>query len=129
MLAIINAIKHYDTHTSINIISDSGYVVKGYNHPAYLDRWIQNNWRTSTKSPVLNRDLWEIILSLTYTYGVKFNLIRGHYKDNNPVHAYWNAIVDRACTWIMHNHRVEELVVLRYTMADKSLTLINREVL
>ena len=101
MLAVINAIQSYSEHSNIHIISDSGYVVKGYNDPSYLDAWIRSGWKTSKGTDVQNVDLWSEIIKLTYHYGVKFSLIRGHYKDPNPIHAYWNAVVDRACTMIM----------------------------
>jgi ribonuclease HI len=108
MLAIINGIKHIDdtsidSHPSIHVVSDSEYVVKGYNDPAYLDRWVAKGWRTSSNKPVLNRDLWERILSLSWHIGLEFELIRGHSHDNNHIHAFWNNICDKSCTFIMDN--------------------------
>jgi ribonuclease HI len=101
MMAVINAISFCETGSAINIISDSGYVVKGYTDPAYLDRWVSNGWRTSNNKQVSNIDLWQKILGLSYHYILQFTHIRGHMKDKNPIHAYWNNIVDRACTFIM----------------------------
>lgn len=121
MLAIINAMKFCPAHSTIDIISDSGYVVKGYNHPAYLDSWIRNNWRTSTNKPVMNPDLWNEILAYTCSRGVKFSLCRGHFKDPNPVNRYWNSIVDKACTYIMqHPEYHTPYLVLKFdTKIDK----------
>ena len=60
MSAVINGILHADDgnivlHPLINVVTDSGYVQKGYMDPAYLDRWAVNGWKTSTKKPVKNR--------------------------------------------------------------------------
>jgi len=123
MLAIINAIRHHDEHSDITIISDSGYVVKGYNHPSYLDAWMKNNWRTSSGSEVLNRDLWNEIIALTYRYGIKFKLIRGHYKDPDRTHAFWNAIVDRACTFVMQNDIDTDHIIMEFNMKTKKFTM------
>lgn len=129
MMAIINAIKSKPRHTSIDIISDSGYVVTGYTNPAYLDRWIKNYWRTSSNSPVQNQDLWEEIIRLTYHYPVSFTLVKGHNKDKDPIHALWNSIVDKACTWVMHNRNnlsIDDVIILEYNMIDKSLSFVDK---
>lgn len=123
MQAVIEGMKHYPEHTNILVISDSGYIVKGYNHPSYLDTWMRNAWHTSSGGEVQNIDLWQEILGLTYRRGIKFQLVRGHYKDINPTHALWNSIVDRACTNIIQNHIDTRHAVYRYNFATKSFTL------
>ena len=119
MLAIIKAIRECPNGSKVLIVSDSGYVVKGYNHPAYLDMWMKNGWRTSTGSPVLNVDLWLEILGLTYSHGVKFKLVKGHYKDPNPECALWNSVVDRACTHLIKNNIMREYAIYWYEFATK----------
>lgn len=119
MMAIIQALRSCPDHSNVLIISDSGYVVKGYNHPAYLDTWMRNGWATSTGGSVLNVDLWLEILALTYCHGVKFKLIKGHYKDPNPEHALWNSVVDRACTHIIKNNILTDMISLVYDFKTK----------
>lgn len=114
-MAVLNAIVYHPIHTQINIISDSGYIVKGYNNPSYLDTWIRNGWRTSTNQPVMNQDLWNELLILSYRYGLKFNLVRGHNKDPNPIHAFWNSVVDQSCTYMIQNHIMEEKILVYNT--------------
>lgn len=122
MMAVINAITFCETGSDIHIISDSGYVVKGYTDPSYLDKWVSNGWRTSGNKQVSNIDLWQKILGLSYHFKLHFTLVRGHMKDKNPTHAYWNSIVDRACTMVMHNiGDYEGIVRLVYDKNDKSL--------
>lgn len=119
MMAIIKALQSCPDHSNVLIISDSGYVVKGYNHPAYLDTWMRNGWVTSTGSKVLNVDLWLEILALTYCHGVKFKLIKGHYKDPNLEHALWNSVVDRACTHIIKNNIMTDMMTMTYDFSTK----------
>ena len=114
MVAVINGILNCGGGSKIMVISDSGYVVKGYNHPSYLDTWIRNGWHTASGDDVKNVDLWKLLNSLAYHNGIKFKLIKGHYKDPNSTHAYFNSIVDRACTHIIQNNIIGEHVTLKY---------------
>ena len=122
MMAVINAISFCETGSAVNIISDSGYVVKGYTDPAYLDRWVSNGWKTSSNKQVSNIDLWQKIMALSYHYKLSFTHIRGHMKDSNPTHAYWNSIVDKACTAVM-NIDYDGIVKMKYDTKSKSFDI------
>jgi ribonuclease HI len=43
--------------THVEVCTDSEYVKKGMTE--WIDGWIRKGWLSSTKKPVLNRDLWE----------------------------------------------------------------------
>lgn len=120
MMAIINALSFCKTGSAVHIVSDSGYVVKGYTDPAYLDKWISNGWKTSGNKQVANIDLWMKLSALSYHHQLKFTHIRGHMKDKDPTHAYWNNIVDRACTTIMRGEDYDGIVRLVYNKKTKS---------
>ena len=45
--------------TSIEVCTDSQYVKKGMTE--WIDGWIKKGWKGSTKKPVLNQDLWEML--------------------------------------------------------------------
>ncbi len=45
--------------TAVEVCTDSQYVKKGMTE--WIDGWIRKNWIGSTKKPVLNRDLWEVL--------------------------------------------------------------------
>lgn len=124
MMAVINAIKSCETGSAIHIISDSGYVVKGFTDPAYLDKWVANGWRTSNNKQVSNIDLWQEILMLSYHYQLEFTLVRGHKKDKDPIHAHWNSIVDMACTEIMQNMiDYDGIIKMTYDIKTKSFNI------
>lgn len=126
MLAIINAIKTIcETGTTVNIISDSGYVVKGYTDPAYLDKWVANGWKTSNKKPVMNQDLWEEMLKLGWSNAFYFTHIRGHKKDKNHLHAYWNDIVDKCCTYLMKECKQDgKMFKMVYNLKTESIVRV-----
>lgn len=41
----------------VEVCTDSQYVKKGMTE--WISGWIKNGWKSSTKKPVLNKDLWE----------------------------------------------------------------------
>lgn len=43
----------------VEVFTDSQYVKKGMSE--WIDGWIAKGWKTSTKKPVLNQDLWELL--------------------------------------------------------------------
>jgi ribonuclease HI len=45
--------------STVEICTDSEYVKKGMTE--WIDGWIKRGWKTSTKKPVLNQDLWEAL--------------------------------------------------------------------
>ena len=120
MMAIINALSFCETGSAVHIVSDSGYVVKGYTDPAYLDKWMSNGWRTSGNKQVANIDLWMKLSALSYHHQLKFTHIRGHMKDKDPTHAYWNNIVDKACTVVMRGDDYDGIVRLVYNKRVKT---------
>ena len=124
MVAVIEGIKYVMNNNTeclnMKIVSDSGYLVKGFTDPAYLERWISNGWRTSANKPVQNIDLWQELNRLSWHMIFKFIHIRGHNKDSNREHAFWNDICDRACTYAINEIKMPGFVVLlRYYFKDK----------
>jgi ribonuclease HI len=44
----------------------------------WYKNWEQNGWINSSKKPVLNRDLWEILIPYFYNINYTFTKIKGH---------------------------------------------------
>ncbi len=76
MTAVIEALKVIKKPCSIKICTDSSYVIKGIT--GWIKGWIRNNWVTSQKKPVLNRELWETLLSLTGPHDIEWVWVKGH---------------------------------------------------
>lgn len=76
LMAAISSIEMLKDGERAILYSDSKYVVEGINK--WVKGWVRRGWVTSSNSRVLNRDLWERLLSLTEKKQVKINWIRGH---------------------------------------------------
>ncbi len=82
MMAIIEALRQLKRPSKIRIVTDSNYVVKGMTE--WMPGWIRRNWVNSQKKPVLNRDLWEMLLKLSKPHHIDWQWIKGHHghKEN-----------------------------------------------
>jgi ribonuclease HI len=45
---------------------------------SWIFQWMRNNWKNSQKKQVLNRDLWEKLLSLSNLHDIRWEWIKGH---------------------------------------------------
>lgn len=76
MTAAIEALRQLTRPCQVVITTDSQYLVKGMTE--WIAGWQRKGWRNSKKEPVLNKDLWEILLSLTKPHSVQWKWVRGH---------------------------------------------------
>lgn len=81
MTAVIEALKLLKRSCNVEIYSDSAYVVNAFEQ-GWIYGWQKNNWRTASKEPVKNKELWEELIALIKTHNsVKFIKVKGH-SDN-----------------------------------------------
>jgi len=76
MTAVIEALRQLKRPCRVSITTDSQYVVKGMTE--WIDGWQRKGWRNSKKEPVLNRDLWEMLLEESKRHTINWNWVRGH---------------------------------------------------
>ena len=81
MTAVIEALKLLKRPCNVEIYSDSAYVVNAFEQ-GWIYGWQKNNWKTASKEPVKNKELWEELITLIKTHNnVKFIKVKGH-SDN-----------------------------------------------
>ncbi len=71
------------TNLDIYVFSDSSYLMNCFREKWY-EKWLINNWTTSGKTPVENRDLWEQLISHIHKHNISFFRIKGHLNLNHP---------------------------------------------
>lgn len=76
MVAVIRALEALEVGPEIVIHADSEYVIKGCT--SWARNWIKNGWKTYQGNPVINRDLWEILIALYQLHNVRFVQVKGH---------------------------------------------------
>ena len=76
LLAAINALNALEKPSSITVITDSVYVKDGITK--WIFGWKSRGWKTATKKPVKNEDLWKCLDVATQRHSVTWKWIKGH---------------------------------------------------
>ena len=79
LMATINALKYINSEDPIEIFTDSKYVKNGITE--WINTWVLNNWKTSNKEDVKNKDLWIELYKLNQSLNVKWNWVKAHAGD------------------------------------------------
>lgn len=80
LMAVIMGLEAIKAGGKVKVFSDSAYVVNAFNQK-WLDSWQKNNWKTSSKDEVLNKDLWQRLVAVVNEREVEFIKVKGH-SDN-----------------------------------------------
>ena len=81
MQAAIEALKYLkEENQTIDLYTDSNYLRQGITE--WIFNWKKNNWRTASKKPVANKDLWIEISELSSVMAVNWHWVKGH--DGDP---------------------------------------------
>ena len=69
----------------VKIYTDSNYLKDGITN--WIKQWEKNGWKTASKKPVKNKDLWKKLKNLSSKHSIKWIWIKGHSQDkyNNLV--------------------------------------------
>ena len=94
LMAAINALKALKVPCSIELWTDSQYVMKGITE--WIKGWMKNNWKTASKKPVKNAELWKELLEETKRHDVDWKWVKGHsgHPDNERVDKLANIAID-----------------------------------
>jgi ribonuclease HI len=81
LTAVIEALSLLKRKCGVNVYTDSQYVKKGITE--WIGGWEKNNWKTSKKQDVLNRELWQELNRLVKQYNIEWFWVKGH--NNNKL--------------------------------------------
>ncbi len=80
MTAVIEGLKKLKYTCSVDIYSDSAYVVNAFNE-GWLRGWKRDGWKKKDGKEVLNADLWRELAALVERHDVRFHKVKGHADD------------------------------------------------
>ena len=66
LTAVIEGLKLLKYPCEVDLYSDSAYVVNAFLQ-GWIYNWVKNNWRTASKEPVKNKEIWQELYNLTKT--------------------------------------------------------------
>ena len=76
LMAPIAALSKITKKKKVQIFTDSQYVKMGITN--WIHNWIKNNWQTSKKEDVKNKDLWLNLYKLTQSLDIEWHWVKAH---------------------------------------------------
>ncbi len=76
LMGAIQALTHSAPTQKIEIWTDSSYVQKGITE--WIEGWKKKGWKTASKKPVANQDLWQQLDKLCQQRDVDWHWVKGH---------------------------------------------------
>ncbi|SER27826.1 ribonuclease HI [Pseudomonas cuatrocienegasensis] len=76
LTAAIRALAELKRPCEVRLVTDSQYVMQGIQD--WMPNWKKRGWKTSTKQPVKNADLWVQLDEQVNRHSVTWQWIRGH---------------------------------------------------
>lgn len=94
LMAAIQALEALSGPCSVDLTTDSQYVRKGITE--WMAAWKRRGWKTASRQPVKNRDLWERLDSLSQHHEIRWHWVRGHtgHAENERVDDLANRGID-----------------------------------
>jgi ribonuclease HI len=83
LTAAIEGFRALKERCEVEVITDSEYVKNGIT--TWIHGWKKNGWKTASKKPVVNQDLWMELDRLASEHKVTWTWTKGHaeHDDNN----------------------------------------------
>ncbi len=76
LMGAIQALTHSSHEQKLEIWTDSSYVQKGITE--WIEGWKKKGWKTASKKPVANQDLWQQLDKLCQQRDVDWHWVKGH---------------------------------------------------
>ena len=76
LMAAISALEALKRSCIVDMHTDSQYVREGITK--YINNWKRNGWRTASKQPVKNQDLWQRLEAARAAHEVHWHWVKGH---------------------------------------------------
>ena len=76
LIAAIKALKYFKSPENISLFTDSKYVKDGIE--LWVKNWKKNGWKTSSRKPVKNKNLWMELDKQIHQHIIDWQWIKGH---------------------------------------------------
>jgi len=81
--AVVHGLRALKEPCEVEIVTDSNYVKNGIT--SWIHKWKRNGWKTATREPVVNQDLWRDLDAAAACHRTRWHWTKGHanHRDNN----------------------------------------------
>jgi len=94
LMAAISGLEGLKRRCAVQLYTDSKYVLQGATE--WLTQWKARGWRTASRQPVKNQDLWERLDAAVAAQDIEWHWVRGHsgHEGNEFVDQLANRAID-----------------------------------
>jgi ribonuclease HI len=94
LMAAIMGLEALNRACVVDLYTDSQYVRRGITE--WLDDWKRRGWKTASRQPVKNQDLWERLDRARAGHRVRWHWVKGHsdHPENDIADALANRGID-----------------------------------
>jgi ribonuclease HI len=94
LTAVIEGLTALKRPCEVKLTSDSTYVLKGIQE--WLPNWKKRGWKTASKKPVKNADLWQKLDQLIQLHSIDWFWVKGHsgHRENEIADELANLGID-----------------------------------
>ena len=79
LVAAIKGLNYFREENNITIVTDSKYLKDGIE--SWIENWKKNGWKTSSKKPVKNKELWLTLDLEISKHNISWEWVKGHAGD------------------------------------------------
>lgn len=97
LMAVIEALGTLTRPCNVVLHTDSQYVQKGISE--WIHGWKKRGWKTASKEPVKNADLWQALDAAQARHQVEWRWVRGHSGHAGNERA--DQLANRGCASVM----------------------------
>ena len=76
LMAAIQGLQALKRNCAVTVYTDSEYVRKGITE--WLENWKRRDWKTASRKPVKNKDLWQELDEAIRDHQVTWRWVKGH---------------------------------------------------
>ena len=77
LTAAVEALRQLKRPCKVTIHTDSKYLADCFRQ-GWMEKWIRKGWKTASKKPVKNQDLWKKLYALTQKHSIVWKWVEGH---------------------------------------------------
>ena len=76
LTAAIEGLRALTRSCDVDLKTDSRYVLQGISE--WIDNWKSNGWKTASRKPVKNADLWQLLDKQAQRHTINWHWVKGH---------------------------------------------------
>jgi ribonuclease HI len=94
LMAAIEGLQALKQSSTVSLTTDSQYVRQGITQ--WINGWKRNGWRTASRQPVKNKELWQQLDAALADHTVEWHWVKGHsgHPENEQVDQAANDAID-----------------------------------